>query len=184
MKIDIYDNFLTKDEILKLDKILWNSSFTLNGYTSKMVDKMDREWSLSKTVDENDRNFDFYKIIEERIINLVSVKNVFHCYRNHINANKFGDVLNLHTDYDLVKGILPLTAIIYGNKEWNINWGGETIFSDGEEIIKSVIPKPGRLIVFDATLSHTGRVPSPSFPHFRYTVVYNLISEIKEKTLL
>jgi len=184
MKIDVYDNFLSNEEINRLDKILWNSSFTLNGYTSKMVDKMDREWSLSKTVEKDDRNYEFYKKIEERIINLLSVENNYTCYRNHINANKFGDVLNLHTDHDIIKGLSPLTALIYGNKEWKINWGGETIFSDGEEIIKSVIPKPGRLLVFDATILHTGRVPSPSFPHFRYTVVYNLISEIKEKTII
>jgi SM-20-related protein len=186
MNIKIYDNFLSKEEILKLDNILWNSPYILNCYSDKKPEKMDRDWALSMEVTKENKNYDFYKDIEKRIVDLVNDGNNddYICYKIHVNANKFGDVLDLHRDVNPVKGLVPLTSMIYGNKEWDINWGGETIFSDGEEILKSVTPKPGRLIIFDATILHTGRVPSPAFPNFRYTLVYRLISDIKEKTII
>jgi SM-20-related protein len=102
-----------------------------------------------------------------------------------INAYKYSDVLSIHTDPD-IKGFNNITAIIYGNDNWDANWGSETVFFDktgsDAEIIKSILPKPGRLVLFDAGIPHTGRVPSSAFPNYRYSLVYNLELNVPKKT--
>ena len=76
--------------------------------------------------------------------------------------------------------------MIYGNNNWDANWGSETVFFDkigsDAEIIKSILPKPGRLVLFDANIPHTGRVPSSMFPNYRYSLVYNLKLKTPKKT--
>lgn len=183
--IKVYDNFLTQEEILQLDNILINSDFYLMGTSSKNEDRGSRDWTMVRVIENDDKNIDFYNKLQNRILELVSVEVNYSCYRKMVNSYKFGDVLTVHSDHEKIKGLKPLTALIYGNKNWDVNWGSETVFVDNQgEIIKSIIPKPGRLVVFDATLPHTGRVPSSLFPHYRYSVVFNLISGLLEKTIL
>ena len=71
------------------------------------------------------------------------------------------------------------TLLLYANLEWDINWGGETLFYDKkwEEIVTAIKPKPGRIVLFDSTLYHSARPPQSHCPHNRYTIVLNLIIE-------
>ena len=47
----------------------------------------------------------------------------------------------------------------YLNNFWDFKFGGETVFlnPDNQDIFKSVIPKPGRVIVFDGNIEHCAR---------------------------
>ena len=49
--------------------------------------------------------------------------------------------------------------MFYLNKVWTISYAGETIFTNNEqtEILSSVIPKPGRVVVFDGQIPHCAR---------------------------
>lgn len=76
--------------------------------------------------------------------------------RLHCNFHLYGDAQYTHTD--LASG---LTGLYYANPAWPPTWMGETIFyaEDGEPRY-AVIPKPGRLVVFDGDIVHRGGVPS------------------------
>lgn len=89
-------------------------------------------------------------------------------YRAYTNCNSFGDMLFSHVD--CAPGVGDLTALWYLCDRWDVEWGGETIFFDAhQEIAFSVLPRPGRLVVFDGAILHCGRPPSRICYGARYT---------------
>ena len=169
--IKIVDNFLDDKTIHELYDELWNADWYLQGTDYSLSDRNDRGWSLTKYLKLPLQSNSIYDIIYQKVSELPELKD-YQLSRVLRNAYKFSDVIGLHRDigYDI-------TVLIFGNKEWKLNWASETIFtseeSENAEIIKSVIPKPGRLLIFDSNIPHTGRVPSSAFPHYRYSLVYN-----------
>jgi SM-20-related protein len=73
--------------------------------------------------------------------------------RCYANGHTYGIDGNIHYDD---KRPNTITVIYYPMRHWSVDWGGETIFWDREkrEIIKSVIPKNNRLVVFPAAHWH------------------------------
>ena len=64
-------------------------------------------------------------------------------------------------------------VILYLNHEWNPNWGGETIFYDHNlDAQRIVTPKPGRVVMFDGRIPHTGRPPTPRYMMNRYIMTF------------
>lgn len=172
--IEVFDNFLDDNEIEELYDVLWNADWYLKGTDYSLSNRNDRGWSLTKYSILEDKSSEIYHKILQKISSHPLINNRYQCARTLRNAYKYGDVLGLHKDEGF-----DITAMVYGNREWNLNWGSETIFAEEErqdaEIIKSVIPKPGRLVIFDSLIPHTGRVPSSLFPNYRYSVVYNFV---------
>jgi len=89
-------------------------------------------------------------------------------YRAYTNVASFGDMLFTHTD------CLPeqhdLTALWYLCEQWDVEWGGETLFYDKQdEVACAITPKPGRLVVFDGAIKHVGRPPNRICYTPRYT---------------
>lgn len=64
-----------------------------------------------------------------------------------------------------------ITAIIYLNHHWDRRYGGETVFYSGDEIIKSVVPKFGRMIMFHSDLVHAARGVTRVCPEARMVFV-------------
>ena len=186
--IEVIDDFLNIEEINTLYDICWYSDFYLAGSDSPEVrDRLDRRWSLSKNIKNDDKHIEFFNSIGNRILELSVLNGEYLINRKLLNAFKFSDILSLHLDNN-TKGLESKTAIIYGNKEWKASWGSETVFFDKNaedaDIIKSVLPKPGRLLIFDSNIPHTGRVPSPDFGNYRYGLVFNLSLKNPKKTSL
>lgn len=83
--------------------------------------------------------------------------------RAYINGYTYGTDGYAHRDDEIVNVIhgrhsVAETAIVYLNKEWDINWCGETvIFDEDKEIAASVLPKYGRVLVFDSHMLHAAR---------------------------
>lgn len=74
------------------------------------------------------------------------------------------------------------TVLFYLNDEWNPNWGGETVFYDENfDIIKSILPKPGRCIIFDGRIPHSARPPVSRFRHNRYIITLKYM-DINQRT--
>lgn len=97
----------------------------------------------------------------------------FRPHRAYTNVASYGDVLFSHVD------CLPdqhdLTALWYLCEEWDVEWGGETVFFDRrDEIACAVRPRPGRLVVFDGAIKHAGRPPSRICYAPRYTLAIKL----------
>lgn len=84
-----------------------------------------------------------------------------------VNAYNHGDSSWLHRDGNC------WTAIAYLNEHWDMNWGGETIFvEDGGDIIMSVFPTPGRVVLFDGKVLHGPRPVSREAPLPRLGVTF------------
>ena len=98
--------------------------------------------------------------------------------RVYINGYTYGTDGYIHRDdrfYDELgnESHYSESIIIYLNKEWKMDWGGETIIigEDGE-IEKSIIPKFGRMLIFDSQLEHAARPLSRMCKDLRMVLVF------------
>lgn len=95
---------------------------------------------------------------------------IYRCYCNHA---AYGDMLFTHTDAH--PGQNGLTALWYIAPEWNVEWGGETLFYNSKmDAEAAVTPKPGRLVIFDGAITHVGRPPNRICYAPRYTLAFKL----------
>lgn len=72
-----------------------------------------------------------------------------------------------------------LTMIYYVNRNWEKDWGGETLFTDNDvsEVEYCSMCKPGRVVIFDSTIPHRPAPPSCLSKEFRYTFVTNFVKK-------
>lgn len=90
-------------------------------------------------------------------------------YRAYTNVATYGDMLFTHVDCSENAG--EVTALWYLCRDWDLEWGGETVFYDeSDEIAVSVRPRPGRLVMFDGAIRHVGRPPNRMCYAPRYTM--------------
>ncbi|MGH8126255.1 MAG: 2OG-Fe(II) oxygenase [Rhodanobacteraceae bacterium] len=95
---------------------------------------------------------------------------IYRCYCNHA---AYGDMLFTHTDAK--PGRKGLTALWYIAPEWNVEWGGETLFYNKDQDAEAVVtPRPGRLVIFDGAITHVGRPPNRVCYAPRYTLALKL----------
>ena len=103
-------------------------------------------------------------------------------YASYVNSLKFGDMPGIHVDapYFVEDN---LTVLVYLNAEWMPNWGGETIFYDDKLDAKKIVSlKPGRVVMFDGRIPHTGRAPNRITPYNRYILAYKYMTpETRQK---
>lgn len=91
--------------------------------------------------------------------------------RSYINVYFPYTPTAVHTD-DCSPG--AVSFLIYANPYWQLDWAGETQFftSNLQEVKQSVIPKGGRVILFDSNIPHSARAPSVlcTVPRFTLTI--------------
>ena len=86
---------------------------------------------------------------------LPSLASTHSCKYNYASGYVFGTHHEIHSDYPKDWGY---TVMFYLNKIWDISYGGETIFINNiGDITNSVIPKPGRAVIFDGSIPHVAR---------------------------
>jgi hypothetical protein len=107
-------------------------------------------------------------------------------YRSYINGYTYGTEGYAHQDDSWVfrkygENALSETSIIYLNPEWNIDWAGETVvyknfkFDEDNTIVASVLPKLGRVFVFDSYQLHSARPLSRACHALRSVLVIKTI---------
>lgn len=126
-----------------------------------------RHWVTEVAVDTLVRQ-PIFELTRRAVLGFPADGRSYRPYRAYTNVASFGDMLFTHTD------CLPeqndLTALWYLCSEWDVEWGGETMFYDGDgEVAFAVTPKPGRLVVFDGAILHVGRPPNRICYTPRYT---------------
>ena len=95
----------------------------------------------------------------------------FNLQVERVIANLFahGDSSWLHTD---CKEENAWTVILYLNEAWDLNWGGETILAENNEVIKSFAPTPGKFIIFKSNVLHGPRPVSREAPYPRMGLTF------------
>lgn len=111
----------------------------------------------------------------QKLLNAVeqSVGKAYVAYRGYCNHSAYGDMLFTHTD------CLPesneMTALVYVCPEWDIEWGGETLFfNNNDDCAYACTPKPGRVVLFHGAIKHVGRPPNRMCYKPRYTLAFKL----------
>jgi len=84
------------------------------------------------------------------------------------NAFTYEDCPKPHIDSRTSRG---LTYMIYINPNWDAGMGGETVFLEDREIVKSVAPRFGRLVKFRSDIWHSARPPMKD-AGTRYSLVF------------
>lgn len=65
------------------------------------------------------------------------------------------------------------TTIFYMNPAWKPEWAGETVFmNDLGDIAHAVLPKPGRMVMFDGRITHAARALTRICPAMRVTLMF------------
>lgn len=132
----------------------------------------------TQAMDLNDKKYPQIEKLASIIHPLIPDVHKYHLDAVYANAYSFADVPMVHQDtqYDN-----ELTVLYYANPVWDVNYGGETVFLDHEngELVKAVLPKPGRILIFQADYFHCGRIPNRLCPGYRYTIAFKLFRKYK-----
>ena len=93
--------------------------------------------------------------------------------RVYVNAYTHGNDPGPHVDSE---GEGDFTAVVYLCKEWQPDWAGETVIftADRADIERSVLPKPGRVVIFPAERLHVARGISRRCAELRIVLVFKL----------
>ena len=78
--------------------------------------------------------------------------------RAYINMCHYGDIGYPHRDCE--ETAIDITVLYYLNSEWKHIWGGETHFYEKAETRLSILPKPGRFVLFPGAIEHAGSIPT------------------------
>ncbi len=94
----------------------------------------------------------------------------------YANGQTFGQDAIIHRDNKVHPG---LTIVVFCNEYWPTSWGGELVFYNDtkDHIIKAVLPKPRRVVVFDGRIPHAARSPSNTCDQVRMTLAFKTIIE-------
>lgn len=97
-------------------------------------------------------------------------------YRVYVNGYTYGTDAYSHVDdpwmRTKVEDSKDETAILYLNESWNKDWQGETvIFNSEDEIETSILPKYGRILIFDSSKFHAARSVSRACSELRSVFV-------------
>jgi Rps23 Pro-64 3,4-dihydroxylase Tpa1-like proline 4-hydroxylase len=90
--------------------------------------------------------------------------------RCYLNGYTYGTDGYFHTDSHRAD---EHTVIVYMNEDWEPDWAGETVFLDDDgDIIKSVLPRRNRAVIFPSNVLHAGRSVSRKCTVLRETMIF------------
>lgn len=91
--------------------------------------------------------------------------------RVYANSHTYGVEGYVHIDNENIENYF--STIYYAHPTWHKNWSGDTVFftDNGQDIIRSVYPRPGRIVTFNGKIPHCARAPSRDCVELRISVV-------------
>lgn len=170
-----FENSLVDDLEIFLRKSPWSWGFKSSNY---LFSRSIPHWSIifGGVSSQNEEYYDcehelngivkniWTLLKEEYFLNDVLVR----CYANAITR---GIDQKIHTD-DYHPD--SKTCILYVNKEWNVDWGGETIIWDKEKrrIVDSYLPKYNSILLISGNCHHGVRPVSSYCDDLRMTLMF------------
>lgn len=90
--------------------------------------------------------------------------------RCYMNGYTYGTDGYFHTDSERPD---EHTILLYMNDFWEPDWAGETVFLGADdEIVKAVLPRSNRAVIFPSTIQHAGRAVSRKCTVLRKTLIF------------
>jgi len=165
-ELHVFDNVLLDSAINAIDGSLAEKHYTLtesdleNGESPIFATELDVQNRLPESS------------LDRHIAELVCTS--FHQQahrpeRSYVNLSRYGDMAYPHRD---AQGSMSknVTALAYLNRQWQIEFGGETKFFDEDGTSIGVLPHPGRLALFRGYMLHVGSIPNRECRIARYTM--------------
>jgi hypothetical protein len=90
-------------------------------------------------------------------------------HRVIMNLYNHGDSSWLHKDSDDES---DWTAIIFLNEHWDINWGGDFVLVENNEILAAFAATPGKYVLFKSNLLHGARPVTREAPIPRFGIAF------------
>lgn len=168
--IRVYDNLVPLAEVRKLTDAFLGANF-VKDEVARPDAAQHRHWALNIPLATASQLAVYQPTLDAvREFEDGERYRIYRCYCNH---SAYGEMLFTHTDAQ--PGRPGLTALWYIAPEWNVEWGGETLFyNDDHDAITAVTPRPGRLAIFDGAIIHAGRPPNRNCYAPRYTLAFKL----------
>ncbi len=174
--IEVYDDLVDETLVNEVLNLIRRFGFRYGWKSNNQVSFSHWNVALSRTgTNSNNRN-DIRSELPAPVLKLwesfqpTLLPNTPVLIRTYSNGYTYGNDGYIHQDSQAPE---DMSAIIYLNKDWNANWAGETaLFDSTGEIIRSVLPKWRRLLIFPANVYHVGRGVSRICPHLRNVLVF------------
>ncbi len=165
----VYDDLCSAEESTSIFQGLEVSAFRHNEVARPDTAQY-KHWAVSLNYTQI-QNLHVYQRAIKQIHDITGKR--YRAYRGYVNYASFGDMLFTHTD------CLPdsdeLTVLVYICSNWDIEWGGETLFfNEKDDCIFASTPKPGRTVIFHGAIKHVGRPPNRICLTPRYTLAFKL----------
>jgi hypothetical protein len=162
----IFDDVFEKDKLESYQMFAQNSLFSLNIKSTPLLEHIDgANLQSSFTQEELDAfgilNDESLKPLHEYIL----PRNINRCW---LNLSSYLTKLHFHTDRTRSEN--GRTLLFYVHNKWDVEWGGETMFTDDRGDVEIAIScKPNRVIIFDSHIPHKAApLTVYSIPH-RFT---------------
>jgi SM-20-related protein len=171
--IAVNDDLFDKDDLQSCLSWLHNANWSYGWKSNADVNFGHWNTDITKTginnnIDVTDRLPDAFQPLWAKIKEQYPDAILTRCYANQ---HTFGTEGYIHTDTERKE---DHTCVIYMNREWDADWGGETAFFNNSktEILKSVLPKFGRAAIFSGNLQHCARGVSRICNRSRMTLMF------------
>lgn len=153
------------------DHILSTANFKFEGWTGQAREPY-RHWAYYPEVDKAyEEIFECLNVSCEETAGL-NLK----LDRIIVNMYNHGDSSWLHVDCSSDNA---WTILLFCNEYWNINWGGDFVLSDGDNITQCTAPTPGKFVLFKSNQLHAARPVSREAQFPRLGVAFQCTNKLK-----
>jgi hypothetical protein len=179
-RFSLVDGYLPEEQLAKLQEFFQTNVLWTYGWQSNREKVPFSHWNhdFLKTHRQNQSNEEQILLENEALepiralwLKLKSDQLKDHSLvRCYANAHTFGIEGYPHVDSRKPGNY---TTIVYINPMWKPEWAGETVFiNDLGDITHAVLPKPGRITIFDGRITHAARGLSRICPAMRVTLMF------------
>ena len=173
-KIFVFDGLFTKDLLDQLRSAILNHGvYFYDDSYDKESDNV--QWIAAFEVDKYVQSR-MWRITKDVATFVSGGHGDWFPYDVSCNLIRNADTTQIH--HDCVDGEDEWTFLLYLNPDWSINDYGETVFyeknDDITEIITEVLPKYGRVVIFQGIIPHSARPPSRNFTGARLSFAVKL----------
>lgn len=164
--IGIYDDVFSYQETVDMFRFIRNSLYRTTGVDDSIYTSSGNQIYSNYTTGDLDsfgiRNTNGYKVLSnkhnfnQRVLEQIRVNFSYPTEQN-----------KPHTDSQGV------TFLYYANIEWNLNWGGHTLFLNDslDDAVCVSLYRPNRVVVFDGSIPHMIMSPTSMAQTHRYSFV-------------
>jgi hypothetical protein len=169
--IDVYDDVFLFAEVIAYEKFIKNSLFTTTGFDRVGYKNTNSQINSKYSIEDfnhmgmlNSEGFQFLNAKH----NLFNFNDSSDIQQIRVNLSTPAEANYAHTDF-----LNGKTFIYYACSEWEVQWGGHTLFLDEQlqDAEYACLYKPGRVVVFDGSIPHMIMTPSVLCPVNRFTFV-------------